>query len=180
MWAASGNLNTARWIHTATLLQNGQVLVAGGYGSNNVVLDSAELYDPVTGRWSRTIDMNNARYYHTATLMQSGQVLVAGGNHGDVTVLDSAELSNPASGMWAATANMFVGRYQHTATLLPNGQVLVAGGLQVSAASASKRHRIIRSKWALGDHRQFETGAVCSCGHAVEQRSSACLRRARR
>ena len=124
--------------------------------------------------------MNNVRYYHTATLMQSGPVLVAGGNHGDVTVLDSAELYKSSKREWITSANMFAGREEHTATLLPNGQVLVAGGLQVSPLSASKHHRIIRSKWALGDHRQFETGAVCSCGHAVEQRSSACLRRARR
>ena len=116
LWTATGSLNIARKVHTATLLPNGQVLVAGG-GNN-----SAELYDPATGLWTTTDSMSASRYGHTATLLPNGLVLVAGG--GD----SSAELYNPATGLWTTTGSMTRERDYHTATLLPNGKVLVAGG----------------------------------------------------
>ncbi|MCI0392770.1 MAG: hypothetical protein MOB07_28900, partial [Acidobacteria bacterium] len=119
-FSATGNMKTARFNHTATLLANGKVLVAGGY--NN----SAELYDPATGTWSSTGNLNIARGLHTATLLPNGKVLVAGGPNDPVT-LDSAELYDPATGTWSITGNLNTGRYTHTATLLPNGKVLVAG-----------------------------------------------------
>src|ERR1017187_7853122 len=125
-WVTNSPLTTARDSHTATLLPNGQVLVAGGYGSSGV-LSSAELYNPATGMWTATGSLATARYAHTAILLPNGQVLVAGGN-GSSGVLSSAELYNPATGMWTATGSLTTTRYFHTATLLPNGQVLVAGG----------------------------------------------------
>ena len=73
---ATGSMATARCLHTATLLPNGKVLVAGGVDG---VLSSAELYDPASGTWSATGSMGTARDYHTATLLPNGQVLVAGG-----------------------------------------------------------------------------------------------------
>ena len=116
----------ARYAHTATLLPNGKVLVAGGY-NGGAVLSSAELYDPASGTWSATGSLTTARYGHTATLLPNGKVLVAGGYDG-VNVLSSAELYDPASGTWSATGSLTTARYGHTATLLPNGKVLVAGG----------------------------------------------------
>ena len=77
-WTATGNLNTARREHTATLLPNGKVLVAGGY-NNGSYLASAELYDPASGTWTATGSLNTARFEHTATLLPNGKVLVAGG-----------------------------------------------------------------------------------------------------
>ena len=79
-WTATGSLNTARFSHTATLLQNGMVLVAGGTGSDDTVSASAELYDPASGTWTATGSLNTARHDHTATLLQNGMVLVAGGD----------------------------------------------------------------------------------------------------
>src|SRR5260221_14494310 len=64
----TGSLNTARFSHTATLLQNGKVLVAGGT-VGTTAFSSAELYDPATGTWTNTGSMNNARANHTATLL---------------------------------------------------------------------------------------------------------------
>ena len=79
-WTATGSLNTARDFHTATLLQNGMVLVAGGFDSNGNDSASAELYDPASGTWTATGSLNTARDSHTATLLQNGMVLVAGGS----------------------------------------------------------------------------------------------------
>ena len=81
----------ARHGHTATLLPNGRVLVAGGYNSTNDFLSSAELFDPATGRWTATGEMTIARYNHTATMLPNGKVLVAGGC-GSSSFLSSAEV----------------------------------------------------------------------------------------
>ena len=64
--------------HTATLLPNGKVLVAGGY-LEAASLASAELYDPATGTWSATGSLATGARNHTATLLPNGKVLVAGG-----------------------------------------------------------------------------------------------------
>ena len=75
-WTATGSLATGRYFHTATLLPNGKVLVAGGGQRFSA---SAELYDPASGTWTATGSLATARYGHTATLLPNGKVLVAGG-----------------------------------------------------------------------------------------------------
>ena len=70
-WVPTGDLNTPRYGHTATLLPNGKVLVAGGTtraGNRYTLARSAELYDPDTGTWSHTAELNAPRVFHTATL----------------------------------------------------------------------------------------------------------------
>lgn len=129
-WSYTGSLNTARVGHTATLLPNGMVLVAGGYNSSGTVLDTAELYDAATGTWSYSGNLNGNRFGHTATLLANGRVLVAGGFiDANYDVTNRAELYDPATGTWSSTENVTVARGAHTATLLPNGKVLVAGGV---------------------------------------------------
>src|SRR5262245_17180767 len=78
-WSGVGSMGAPRHNHTATLLPNGKVLVAGGYNTISGLLASAELYDPATGRWSATGSLNTARQWQTATLLANGKVLVAGG-----------------------------------------------------------------------------------------------------
>src|SRR5437870_9230936 len=74
----TANLIDARCFHTATMLRNGQVLVAGGLGDTGA-LTSAELYDQRQRSWSLTGNLITARFYYTAVLLRNGQVLVAGG-----------------------------------------------------------------------------------------------------
>src|SRR5262245_26028003 len=107
-WVATGNLNKPRADHTATLLPNGKVLIAGGItqtGQSTSITNSAEVYDPATGSWSATGNLNLPRYLHTATLLPNGKVLVAGGNTSPAPpafgITNSAELYDPATGMWS-------------------------------------------------------------------------------
>ncbi len=126
-WTATGNMDIeARYGHTATLLPDGMVLVAGGEPADGTLFGSADLYDPSRGSWTATGGMIQARSLHTATLLADGKVLVAGGSLGDL--LPSAELYDPGSGSWTATGNMIEARVGHRATLLPDGTVLVACG----------------------------------------------------
>jgi len=122
----TGSLNTARWEHTATLLNNGMVLMAGGYNSSGY-LASAELYSPTTGTFTPTGSLNTARYYCTATLLNNGMVLMAGGI-GSSGSLSSAELYNPTTGTFSLSGSLNNARYYYTATLLNNAMVLMAGG----------------------------------------------------
>ena len=129
-WSATGGLTTARELHTATLLPNGKVLVAGGdQNSSTSVLASSEVYDSANGTWSATGSLANGRRFHTATLLPNGNVLVAaGGVFTDSDTLASAELYNSATSTWSITGSLAAARGFHTATLLANGKVLVTGG----------------------------------------------------
>lgn len=133
-WVPTGNLNVPRSGHTATLLPDGKVLVAGGMDSAFAALASAELYDPATGGWSPTGSLVAPRRVHTATLLPSGKVLVVGGDSIDAPperlgLTGSAELYDPISGSWSPTGSLNIQRGAFTATLLSTGNVLVAGGV---------------------------------------------------
>ena len=134
-WRRTGDLNTARGNHTASLLPDGRVLVAGGMGDSGVFLNTAEVYDPVIGIWTRTHgSLSIARAVHTAVLLPdappsfSGKVLVAGGVGSGLAILNSAELYDPATNSWRRAGNLQTGRWAHTATILDNTKVLVSGG----------------------------------------------------
>jgi hypothetical protein len=131
---ATGSMETPRVYNTATLLANGEVLIAGG--SNGVdVVSSAELFNPQTGSFTPTGSMNTGRSIHTATLLQNGKVLITGGSD-DTGPLATAELYDPSNGTFTPTGSMETARQGGTATLLNSGKVLVTGGLNLSSAVA--------------------------------------------
>lgn len=147
IWTTTGSLATARAFHTATLLPNGKVLVAGGMrvdGGVSTVLDSAELYDPTSGTWSATGSLGTPREQHTATLLRSGKVLVAGGDASGTT----AELYDPVTGTWGPTGSLAAGHTGHTATLLPDGRVLVVGGTDYDVAHAAELYDPASGTWS--------------------------------
>lgn len=150
-WSPAGTMTVGRVGHTATLLPDGKVLVAGGctdvprggpgcFPANEV--SSAELYDPASRRWSPARPMALPHLTHTATLLSATPTARCGPNCGKVLVLgagfengrfreDDAELYDPGSGTWAPTAATAVPRAGHTATLLADGRVLVVGAPMV-------------------------------------------------
>ncbi len=137
-FVATGSLNTARYDHSATLLQSGEVLVVGGLGTVSVTsfLTSAELYDPTTGLWTATGSLPSARQNPTATLLPNGKVLLVGGTDSVGSQLTSAELYDPNTGLWTATGSLATARQGHTATLLSNGKVLVVGGVNSASVGS--------------------------------------------
>jgi hypothetical protein len=126
----TGHMNYAREEHTATLLGNGTVLIAGGSGSTGGAVGVAELYNPSTGTFTTTGTMATPRSRHTATLLGNGKVLLAGGLNNSGVYTASAELYDPATGHFTATGSLNQGREQHSAALLGSGKVLIAGGDQ--------------------------------------------------
>ena len=132
----NGPLNFERHSHTATLLVNGHVLLAGGVVNKDGITVDAELSASATGSSRATGSMTTARRDHTATLLLNGKVLVAGGLNGN-QFLSSAELYDSATGTWSPTGAMRSPRRFHTATLLLNGKVLVVGGTDSSGISTN-------------------------------------------
>lgn len=142
----AGGPFTTRIFHTATLLQDGRVLLAGGWsglgGIDAVSLSTAEIYDPVSGTFSSTGSLLAATAHHAATLLQNGQVLVSGGTqvHGGTPYAPyaTAQLYDSQSGTFLTPAiQMVIGRVFHTATLLPDGTVRLIGGCDAGSTQRS-------------------------------------------
>jgi hypothetical protein len=146
---SEGGPDVDRIAHTATLLQNGKVLIVGGLSRNNnttqelsnILLGSAILYDPSSGGYSSTGSLTTPRAYHTATLLPNGKVLVIGGvskidpykastlfGTNELETTKSIELYDPSTGIWNNFGLLMDTRSWHTATLLQNGKVLIVGG----------------------------------------------------
>jgi hypothetical protein len=136
-------MNSARNGHTATLLADGRVLVAGGQnGFFPAGQSSAEVYDPAAGLWSATGSMSTPRVGHSAVLLRDGRVLVIGGAG------VSVELYDPRTGMWssASSPSTFIGRI--SAVLLADGRVLATGQVDLFIPLRAEIYDSATNTWA--------------------------------
>jgi hypothetical protein len=134
----TGSMGQPRSGHTATLLQDGRVLVAGGVqnAGSTGVLKTAEIYDPATRQFTAAGSMITPRTNGAATLLADGRVLISGGFNFTAetfTNLTAAEIFDPATSQFSSTGSMSVARSGHSMTLLHDGRVLVAGGTSSSS-----------------------------------------------
>ena len=117
--SVSNNMTEGRAFPLAILLNDGNVLVAGGENVSGVS-NTADIYDPITNTFTQVGNMTVRRAYSTATLLNNGKVLVVGG--------EGADIYDPITETFSYVGNMSVTRWNHTATKLNDGNVLIAGG----------------------------------------------------
>jgi N-acetylneuraminic acid mutarotase len=152
-WGSVTSMSHARIAPTATLLNDGRVLVTGGDSLGT----RTELYDPATGTWAAGPSMGVGRQYHTATLLGNGKVLVVGIK--TVASPANAQLFDPATDTWSSVGSSTspdLNRKGHTATLLPNGKVVVYGGVNPASApdeylSSSGLFNPANNTWSTAD-----------------------------
>jgi hypothetical protein len=170
-WSVTGSMHQGRsgvagdGDPSATLLPDGQVLVAGGEDAKFNALASAELYNPATGKFTPTGSMTTPRAGQSATLLPDGQVLIAGGTGATA----AAELYNPATGKFTATGSMSGARTGNIGTLLPDGDVLVTGA--ASSGLFAERYHPATGQWS-----NASTGlGTCRPNAACREHSTATL-----
>ena len=128
-------LIVGRAFHTASPLDNGDVVVAGGEGVPGVPTAVCEIYRRSSDMFQRTGDLSTARRKHAAVTLKSGKVLACGGFGPAGQTLTTVELWDPVTETWGPAASMAASRAHHTATLLKDGRVLVAGGFTTDGGS---------------------------------------------
>jgi hypothetical protein len=151
------SMRDGRVSHTATLLNDGRVLIVGGRGSK--VNAGAEIYDPRLKKFIVTGNLNVERYKHTAALLPDGRVLVAGGSdardwHGTT---NSAEIYDPRTGKFTTTSSLNEARFKlpDEAAVLSSGLVLVAGGGKHAELFDAKTGSFSLAGGELGDAWHF-------------------------
>ncbi len=156
-------LAQGRWGHTATLLEDGRVLVVGGQETPSRKLDTVEIFDPVTETWSAAASMAQKRSSgHRATLLTDGRVLVTGENDDGV-----AEIYDPATDQWASTSPMLQARTWASSTLLTDGTVLVAGGLDATKAGREELNTVEIFDPTSGEWTETNSMEQVHAGHSV-------------
>jgi hypothetical protein len=130
-WSVAAPLARARALHTAILLRDGTVLVAGGVATS-VALATAERYDPVADRWASAGSLATARFAHAAAVLPSGAVVIVGGTNSG-TPLASVERFDPGASGWTPAGILSAARCYLRASVLPDGRVLAGPGWEGGA-----------------------------------------------
>ena len=165
----TGRMHAERAAHTATLLKDGRVLIAGGL--SGAALRTAEVYDPKAQRFINVGAMRSARAGHTATLLASGNVLITGGYNGEY--LRSCELFDPVTGQFSSGGQMEVPRSGHRAVLLQTGKVLLVGGVGTgwsflrSVEIYEPSTQTSRATGSLSESRESHTATLLSDGRVL-------------
>lgn len=176
-WEKVSAMNQARAFHSATLLADGRVIVAGGGGEIakscvdptwTSIHTSTEIYNPTANTWTPAGNMNESRTEHQAILLDNGRVLVAGGRRNTMgRTLASAEVFDPLAKIWTATSRMQIARYGHSLTSLSRGLVVV-GRYRPFSSSAEENSPVERfPQAAAGGRCIFDDqckSTVCSDG----------------
>lgn len=150
--------------HTATLLADGRVLIAGGRNEKQEALDGVEIYDPQTETFANTGSLNVARFNHHATLLSNQKVLVTGGG-------SPPELYDPDTGTWSIMGPGGAQMGEDSATLLSNGNVLVIGGMDNSQKGICRIYDTLSESWTLtgplGAPRHLHTATLMDDGRVL-------------
>lgn len=141
----TGSLSTGRNGQRAIQLNDGTILVTGGYDASGNGLASTELYSPATGVFTTSGSLNTACRDCAITLLDDGTVLVTGGYDSSFNDLARAEIYDPATGVFTTIGSLAVARASHTATRLPDGTVLVVGGFDANGNPLSNAELYIPS-----------------------------------
>jgi N-acetylneuraminic acid mutarotase len=143
-FAETGDMTVARKDHTATVLNDGRVLIVGGRMNDAAVLASAEIYNPATGVFTTAGNMAAARANHTASILPDGRVVVAGGESANGAILASVEIYNPATGTFSlVSGSMSDARTLHSAVVLSSGKVLFVAGLKKTKLVFDTNYQIL-------------------------------------
>lgn len=136
IWKIVETMSSARFAHGGALLQDGRVIVTGGY--NNAILNSSEIYNPSTKTWSTTDSMNQGRVLYTPpnlVTLSNGNVLIAAGEGVNISDLYTTEIYNPKTNSWTSGANVNTARRRAVLAPLPNGKVLLASGARGNSSA---------------------------------------------
>ena len=149
-WPAAQGMGAKRARHTASTLQDGRVLLAGGYGLGGLVQTATDIFDPAQGAqgspFSPAAPLAQPRVFHSATVLADGRVFVAGGSTlydvGDAVAsfnatLASTEIYDPATDSWSPGPNLPRRLAGHGASLLSDGRVLLTGGMAKAPGPAA-------------------------------------------
>jgi Galactose oxidase, central domain len=166
------NMHQVRSGHTATLLPDGEVLIAGGMVRNGEFLDSAETYFPQTNTFVPVGKMAAARVGHAAAALKDGRVLIVGGWGLSRAPIDSAELFDPNSRRFEPIGHMTIRRAGARATVLSDGRVLVTGGeglhgMEASAEIFDPRTRSFQSTGKMSEPRGYHTATLLADGRVL-------------